>query len=452
MLQDLAKDSGDAIAIHYVSLEDLEDTFLDGNSKKHDTSKIIESIKRYGFRDPIAFDLTLNNGAGGIVEGNGRLEALMEMRSQNSDLPRGIKKGWLVPVLFGVNANDESEAIAFSIEHNWSVTWGSDLEFDQVATLFDSQALQEQLTWLDAQEFAPISLDNDLDDLLAKLELEDNKQKDKNKEIIEDEPPNPDEVELRVKLGDIWALGEHRLYCGDSTNEKQIKKFLGNHRPKFMATDPPYGVEYDSSWRAEYSSGEYSSGKIANDNRADWGDVYRIWQPEILYVWHDGLQAGIVAKSIEDHDYQIRAQIIWNKAVMVFSRGAYHWKHEPCWYAVKKGCNANWQGDRKQNTVWDCGNNSGAGRTNDEGDDFHADHISQKPVQLYAIPLKNHTTVGEIVSEPFLGSGSGLIAAEQLQRVCYGAELTEKFASTVVERWEKFTGKKAELLKNINDK
>ena len=109
---------------------------------------------------------------------------------------------------------------------------------------------------------------------------------------------------------------------------------MDGHFPKFMATDPPYGVEYDSSWRKEYSSGEYSSGTIANDDRADWGDVYRIWNPEILYVWHGGIRAGLVAKTIEDNGYDIRAQIIWNKTTMVFGRGAYHWKHEPCWYAV----------------------------------------------------------------------------------------------------------------------
>lgn len=171
-LKKLAKKSDDAIAIHYVSLDDLQDTFLDKNSKKHDTSKIIESIERYGFRDPIAFDLKLNNGNGGIVEGNGRLEALMKMQGENRSLPRGIKEGWLVPVLFGVNAVDESEAIAFSIEHNWSVTWGSELELDQVMTLFDSEALQEQLTFLNSEQAFPISFDDDLDDILQELNLD----------------------------------------------------------------------------------------------------------------------------------------------------------------------------------------------------------------------------------------------------------------------------------------
>ncbi len=446
-LTEIAKQTGDAIAIHYVALDDLESTFLLGNSKKHDTTKLIESIRRYGFRDPISFDPSLNDGKGGIVEGNGRLESLIEMRSQGLNLPRGLKENWAIPVIFGVNATSEAEAVAFSIEHNWSVLWGSDIELEQITSMFDDSALEEQLRWLDVENSLPIAVEDNLDELIESLEEGGTERA--YGEVIEDEVPDPEDVETRVKRGDVWKLGKHRLYCGDSTDEEKIRQFLGDRTPLFMATDPPYGVSYDSSWREKYSSGEYSSGKIANDERADWGDVYRIWNPEVLYAWHGGLHAGLVAKTIEDNNFEIRAQIIWNKSTMVFGRGAYHWKHEPCWYAVKKGCGANWQGDRKQTTVWDCGNNSGAGRTNDEADDFHADHISQKPVKLYVIPILNHTKPGDLISEPFLGSGTGLIAAEQTGRICYGCELTEKFASVVVQRWENFTGETAELERKI---
>ncbi len=169
-LKELAEKTGDEIAIHYVSLDDLQDTFLDGNSKNHETTKIIESIRRYGFRDPIAFDPALNDNNGGIIEGNGRLESLIEMRSQGMNLPRGLKEGWLVPVIFGVNATSEAEAVAFSIEHNWSVMWGSDLELDQITSMFDDSALKEQLEWLNTDNSLPISIDNDLDELLERLE------------------------------------------------------------------------------------------------------------------------------------------------------------------------------------------------------------------------------------------------------------------------------------------
>lgn len=187
-LKEIAEKTGDAIAIHYVSLDDLESTFLDGNSKKHDTSKLIESIRRYGFKDPIAFDPSLNGGKGGIVEGNGRLESLIEMRASDLNLPRGLQDGWKVPVLFGVNAASEAEAVAFSIEHNWSVLWGSDIELESITSMFDDNALKEQLEWLDAENSLPLSINDNLDELLERLdEGETEEIPENNKDIDEDE-------------------------------------------------------------------------------------------------------------------------------------------------------------------------------------------------------------------------------------------------------------------------
>jgi hypothetical protein len=137
MLLELPQKSENAIALHYVPLDQLSSTFLDGNSKKHDTDKIIESILRYGFRDPITFDPALNDGQGGIIEGNGRLESLIEMRDRRMNVPRGLKENWEVPILFGVNSASEAEAIAYSVEHNWSVLWGSDADLEQILSMFD---------------------------------------------------------------------------------------------------------------------------------------------------------------------------------------------------------------------------------------------------------------------------------------------------------------------------
>ena len=187
-LKQIAETTGDVIAVHYVSLDDLQDTFLDGNSKKHDTAKIIESIRRYGFRDPIAFDPSLNEGKGGIIEGNGRLESLIEMRSSGMNLPRGVQDGWKVPIIFGVNASSEAEAVAFSIEHNWSVLWGSDIDLESITLMFDDNALKEQLEWLDTENSLPLSIDNNLDELLERLdEGETEEIPENNKDIDEDE-------------------------------------------------------------------------------------------------------------------------------------------------------------------------------------------------------------------------------------------------------------------------
>jgi DNA modification methylase len=258
----------------------------------------------------------------------------------------------------------------------------------------------------------------------------------------ETEEPQIDRAEellakWHVERGQIWAIGKHRLMCGDSTCAADVARLMQGERAGLMATDPPYGVAYDSAWRKQYSSGEYSVGSIANDDRADWREVWALWDVPVLYIWHGGLHASAVAESLTACKYELRGQIIWNKSVMVFGRGAYHWKHEPCWYAVKKGENANWQGDRSQTTVWDCGNGSGAGRTGDAADDFHANHISQKPVELFRRPILNHTKKGDVLAEPFAGSGSQFVAAEQLQRICYGVELEPKYCAVILERMQK---------------
>lgn len=244
-------------------------------------------------------------------------------------------------------------------------------------------------------------------------------------------------------LGQLWLIpsltvtGEmHRLLCGDCTNPADFQTLTNGQAPTLMATDPPYGVEYDSSWRVEtgLSGGEYAVGQILNDDRADWREVYELWRPEVLYVWHGGLHADVVKASMQEAGYQIRSQLIWAKPSLVISRGHYHWQHEPCWYGVRKGCTANWQGDRTMTTLWMVGNGSATSRSADEIDHFHAGHISQKPVELFRKPILNHTRFGEAVAEPFAGSGTAFVAAEQLGRLCYGMELDPQAVAMTLER------------------
>ena len=227
-LSELAKKSGDAIAIHYVPLDDLADTFLDGNSKKHDVEKLIESIRRYGFRDPIAFDSNLNNGAGGIIEGNGRLEALIEMRSQGMNLPRGLSEGWKVPTLFGVNANSEAEAIAFSVEHNWSVLWGGEVDLESTLSLFDNDALTEQLEKLNKEQSLPISINDDLAELLSGLN-NDKIPDDEDWDFIADKIPDEDkgdfaQMTFTLSSSQIVIVKEAIAQCEDDKSSENKNK------------------------------------------------------------------------------------------------------------------------------------------------------------------------------------------------------------------------------------
>lgn len=246
-------------------------------------------------------------------------------------------------------------------------------------------------------------------------------------------------TKIGAQPGDLWLFptaselgGVHRLVCGDSTDENVVKRALGDVVPILMTTDPPYGVEYDPEWRARIDpGGNHALGKVQNDDRVDWADAYRHFPGDVVYVWHAGVHAGEVQTSLEVCGFQIRAQIIWFKQNLVMSRGAYHWRHEPCWYAVRKGANANWKGDRKQTTVWEIANMSAVGH-NDE--DEATGHGTQKPAECYQRPLINHTIAGDAVYDPFAGSGTALAAAESLSRLSVSIELDPRYVSVIVQR------------------
>lgn len=256
-----------------------------------------------------------------------------------------------------------------------------------------------------------------------------------------------DEVEQEIgkeedaitKLGDLYQLGEHRIICGDSTIPEIVEKVTSEFEPIIMVTDPPYGVSYDAKWRGVAGKGSTAEGKVLNDDKVDWRISYSLFKGSVAYIWHSAIHSAEVAKNIEDCDYKIVSQIIWNKQNFALSRGDYHWKHEPCWYAVKNGHQHNWKGDRKQCTVWEIANLSSFGKSRDE--DERTLHSTQKPLECMSKPIKNHTDKGDWVYDPFLGSGTTLIAAEQLGRKCIGVELSPVYCDVVVKRWINFRKK-----------
>jgi len=267
--------------------------------------------------------------------------------------------------------------------------------------------------------------------------------------VDDGELPTPEEAV--VKPGDLWALGEHRLFCGDATNSVAVNKLLGDTVPFLMVTDPPYGVNYDPMWRDKLLAhcDNRSEGPVTNDDRADWTEAWRLFPGTVAYVWHGGLHTGPVHASLDSCGFQVRAAIQWVKHCAPVSRGAYHWKHEPCLYLVRKGEKAEWCGGRRQNTVWEIQGMSPIGQTTDElkriRDDDGADvnnlHGTQKPVECMARPMRNHKC--EAVYDPFLGSGTSVIAAEQTGKACYGLELEPGYCDVIIERWQNFTGQKA---------
>jgi N6-adenosine-specific RNA methylase IME4 len=251
-------------------------------------------------------------------------------------------------------------------------------------------------------------------------------------------------LQYPVKLGDIWAIPsmtmpgrQHLIVCGDARNPLVYTALFPDQRPLLMHTDPPYGVNLDTTWRVDSGLNTLENAVadvIMNDDIIDWRGVYALWNANIMYIWHAGLYADETAQSLKAAEYQIRSQIIWVKSNLVISRGHYHWMHEPCWYAVREGATANWQTDRKQTTVWAIPNRTGQNQTTDPADQFKAEHISQKPVALFRLPLLNHTVPGDIVAEPFSGSGSQYVAAEQLGRIVHGCELEPRYVAATLAR------------------
>lgn len=299
---------------------------------------------------------------------------------------------------------------------------------------YDFDILGERFT---ADELVEFGMPDDLligfgdDDLLA--------EEDAGSEELQEEP--------KAKLGDVYILGNHRLMCGDSTNPQHVDKLLNKAKPILMVTDPPYGVNYEPEWRNDLlgKSGR-NTGKVLNDDRYDWSEAYSLFTGDVAYVWHSSLYTHKFAENIENCGFDLINLIMWNKPHFAISRGDYHNKHEPLWYAVRKNqkITHNWQGRRDQTTVWDIDNNNYGATTKEEP----TGHGTQKPLECMMRPILNNSKKGQSVYDPFGGSGTTLIACEKANRNCYMMELSPGYIDMIVKRWEKETGATANLESN----
>ena len=252
-------------------------------------------------------------------------------------------------------------------------------------------------------------------------------------------------AEPKSKLCDVYILGKHRLMCGDSTNPQHVDKLLNGENPILMVTDPPYGVKYKPEWRNEAREGNDSKnlGKVLNDDRYDWSEAYSLFTGDVAYIWHSSLYTHKFADTIENSGFDLINLIIWNKQHFVLSRGDYHHKFEPCWYAVRKSQKVkhNWQGRRDQATVWDIDNHNYGAKAKAE----QTGHGTQKPLECMLRPILNNSKKGQSVYDPFGGSGTTLIACQKSDRNCYMMELSPAYIDIIINRWEKETGKEVIL-------
>lgn len=379
------------------------------NAKMHgpdQVARIAASMARFGWTVPC-----MVGDDGELIAGHGRVLAATEL---------GLAE---VPVI-RLGHLDEAERRAYRIADNKLTELGD----------WDEALLRDEVAGLLADDF-DLSLLGFAEDELEAL-LQDPDLADDGAAEGEDEVPEPPANPVSVP-GDLWRLGPHRLICGDSTSADVVAKLLGDVRPLLMVTDPPYGVEYDPSWRNQSgASATKRTGKELNDDRADWREAWALFPGDVAYVWHGALHATTVADSLIAAGFDIRSQIIWAKDRLVLSRGDYHWQHEPCWYAVKKRGKGHWAGDRKQTTLWQIANRD---------QDAETVHGTQKPVECMRRPILNNSSPGQAIYEPFMGSGTTLIAAETTGRVCFGIELNPAYVDVAITRWQNLTGKPAVL-------
>jgi len=392
------------------------------NPRKNDSAvdRMCDSIREFGFKIPC-----LVRSDGEVVDGHLRLKAARKLGL--TEIPVTLCDEWT-----------PAQVKAFRLMVNRSVTWA---DWDEEALALELKEIREMdfdlgLTGFEAHE---------IDELLA---LDD-------EEIANSAPPLPDSPVSRI--GDLWVLGPHRVLCGDATSAEAVARLLGEREPRLMVTDPPYGIELDSEWRdraglngcgpAEPSymkkrTKGHTETTISGDTRADWSEAFALVPSlEVAYVWHASRFTREVLDGLLQIGFLHHQQVIWNKGRTVLTRTHYWFAHEPCWYVRKK--NAPWYGKAGQNsTIWDSPSPKFIMGGSDEN---KYDHPTQKPIDLMRRPILNHLRRGELVYDPFLGSGTTLAAADLTERVCYGIELDPKYVDVIVQRWQTLSNKKARL-------
>jgi DNA modification methylase len=371
------------------------------NARTHSEAQIAEiagSIRTFGFSNPILVSET-----GDIIAGHGRLAAARKL---------GLTEAPVV-VLRGLTEFERRQLVLADNRIALNAGWDAEMLSLELADLSGMGADLSALGFTTKE----------LSAALSRVETG-----------LMDEDEVPDVAEVAISQpGDIWQLGAHRVACGDSRDANLTRALFAGTTPQLMVTDPPYGVEYDPEWRHRRGvNNSARKGKIRNDEIADWTPTWDLFPGEIAYIWHGALRSTIVAESMMKSGFVIRAQIIWAKERLVMSQGDYHWQHEPCWYAVRK--KGNWTGDRKQTTLWTIGSG---------GQDAETRHATQKPVECMRRPMLNNSSPGQAIYEPFLGSGTTLIAAQSCGRVCFGVEIDPLFVDLAIRRWQAFTGEKA---------
>ena len=371
------------------------------NNPRHNESAIeavAKSIQEFGFKNPIILDK--HNV---IIAGHTRLKAAEKL---------GLKE---VPCIIADDLTDK-QAKAFRLADN---KVGELAEWDFVKL----SAEIEGLPAFSAEEFG-----FDMREIDAAL--------NKGKEAVEDDYEEPDYIEPRIKRGEVWQLGNHRLMCGDSCDADDIALLMGGDKADMILTDPPYNVDYEGATGMKIQNDKQKDSDFltfllkAFTNMAD-----QLKAGGVVYCFHADTEGLNFRTAFKGAGLKLSECLVWVKNSLVLGRQDYHWRHEPILYGWKEGAAHIWLSDRKQSTVLEFDRPTAS-----------LEHPTMKPIALCSYLMNNSSAIGEKILDVFGGSGTTLICAEQLDRKCYMMELDEHYANVIIDRWETYTGKNAEKI------
>ena len=376
------------------------------NARTHNKEQILKlrsSLREFGFVNPVIIDKDYN-----VLAGHGRIMAAKE---------EGITE---VPCVYADHFTEAQKKAYILADNRMALDAGWDdellaVEMEELQNLgFDLG-----LTGFDEKEIADLFDTNGSDDV-----------KDDDFDLT-----TALEKAAFVQRGDIWTVGRHKLMCGDATSAEDVSALMGDTKANLILTDPPYGVSFksssgltiqnDSMKNEEFYTFLLSAFKCMADHLEKGGAAY---------VFHADTEGLNFRKAFKDAGFYLSGCCIWKKNALVIGRSPYQWQHEPCLFGWKKGGKHQWYSDRKQTTIWEYDRPKAS-----------KDHPTMKPVALMAYPIQNSCMSNCIVLDPFLGSGSTLIACEQTHRICYGIELDEKFVDVIVNRYIEQCGSDADV-------
>lgn len=360
---------------------------------KEQINKLRASIREFGFINPVIIDRDYN-----VIAGHGRIMASKE---------EGIDK---VPCVF-VDYLTDAQKKAYILADN---RMALDADWDEELLKVEIESLQGadfdlNLTGFDEAELMDIfgddnqsrAKDDDFD-LTAALEKA-----------------------SFVEKGDVWTVGRHRLMCGDATSSEDVSTLMGNTKANLILTDPPYGVSFKSSSGLTIQNDSMKNEEFYNFLLASFKCMAEhLENGGSAYVFHADTEGLNFRKAFIDAGFHLAGCCIWVKDSLVLGRSDYQWQHEPVLYGFMQNGKHKWYSDRKQTTIW-----------NFDKPKRNANHPTSKPLDLLSYPIGNSTQENGVVIDTFGGSGSTMMACEQMNRICYMMELDEKYASVILRRY-----------------